>query len=71
MANVTVAALPRELYLNDDTRLPDPSPDLPVEQVQDMLTTAYPELATAKVEGPVDTGKALRFTFRRFIGSKG
>jgi PRTRC genetic system protein C len=71
MANVIVAALPRELYLNDETRLPDPSPDLPVEQVQDMLTTAYPELATAKIEGPIDTGKALRFTFRLSIGSKG
>ena len=47
MSNLTVAALPSELYLNNDDRFTAP-PDPPVEQVKDILTTAYSELATAK-----------------------
>ena len=32
---------------------------------------SYPELATATLTGPEDTGTALRYTFSRAIGSKG
>ena len=31
----------------------------------------YPEIATATLTGPEDTGNALRYTFSRAIGSKG
>jgi PRTRC genetic system protein C len=69
MATLTVTALPREFYFNG-TRIPEPSPDLSVEQVRDVLTTTYPEIATAKLEGPEDTGTAMRHTFTRAIGTK-
>jgi PRTRC genetic system protein C len=34
-------------------------------------TPSYPEIATASLAGPEDTGGALRYTFNRAIGSKG
>ena len=52
-------------------RLPDPGPELTVEEVRDLLTPNYPEIATASVSSPEDTGSALRYTFSRAIGSKG
>jgi PRTRC genetic system protein C len=42
-----------------------------VEQVRDLLTPTYPEIATATLIGPEDTGNTLRYTFSRAIGSKG
>jgi PRTRC genetic system protein C len=60
----------REFYFNG-TRIPDPSPQMTVEEVRDLLTPTYPEIATATLTGPDDTGSALRYTFDRAIGSKG
>ena len=34
-------------------------------------TPSYPEIATASLTGPEDTGTVLRYTFSRAIGSKG
>jgi PRTRC genetic system protein C len=34
-------------------------------------TPSYPEIATATLAGPEDTGNTLRYTFSRAIGSKG
>jgi PRTRC genetic system protein C len=42
-----------------------------VEQVRDLLTPTYPEIATETLIGPEDTGNTLRYTFSRAIGSKG
>jgi PRTRC genetic system protein C len=42
-----------------------------VEEVRDLLAPSYPELATATLTGPEDTGTTLRYTFNRAIGSKG
>jgi PRTRC genetic system protein C len=70
MSNVTVKALHRELFYNG-TRIPDPAPSLTVEQVREILTPSHPEIATATLVGPEDTGGALRYTFSRAIGSKG
>jgi len=36
-----------------------------------LLVPSYPELATATLTGPEDTGTTLRYTFSRAIGSKG
>jgi len=58
-------------FLYSGVRIPDPGPELTVEQVRDLLTPQYPEIATASVTGPEDTGSALRYTFSRAIGSKG
>jgi PRTRC genetic system protein C len=71
MSSLTVAALPREFVYNNGTPIPDPNPNMSVEQVRDTLTAAYPEIATASLEGPEDTGTALRYKFSRAIGSKG
>ena len=70
MSNVTVKALQREFFYNG-TRIPDPAPSLTVEQVRELLTPSHPEIATATLAGPEDTGGTLRYTFSRSIGSKG
>jgi PRTRC genetic system protein C len=68
MNSLKVEALHREFFYNG-TRIPDPAPNLTVEQVRELLS--YPGIATAALAGPEDTGDALRYTFSRAIGSKG
>ena len=68
MSSVTVKALHRE-FLYNGARIPDPAPNLSVEQVRELLS--YPEIATASLAGPEDTGDALRYTFSRAIGTNG
>ena len=70
MSSLKVESLHREFFYNG-THIPDPAPNLTVEQVREILTPTYPELATATLVGPEDTGGALRYTFSRAIGSKG
>ena len=70
MTSVTVKALHRE-FLYNGARIPDPAPNLTVEQVREILTPSHPEIATASLSGPEDTGDALRYTFSRALGSKG
>jgi len=70
MSTLKVEALAREFHYNG-IRIPDPGPELTVEQVRDLLTPNYPEIATASVSGPEATGTTLRYTFTRAIGSKG
>ena len=64
------STLPRE-FLYQGSRIPDPDPKMSVEQIRELLTPSYPEIATATMTGPEDTGTALRYTFSRAIGSKG
>jgi PRTRC genetic system protein C len=52
-------------------RLPDPNPEMSVEDVKALYTGQYPELATAVVNGPEAAGEKMRYTFDRAIGSKG
>jgi len=70
MTTLKTEALLREFCYNG-IRIPDPGPELTVEQVRDLLTPNFPEIATASVSGPEDTGSVLRYTFSRAIGSKG
>ena len=72
MATTTLktSTLPREFVFNG-LRIPDPNPQMSVEQVRDLLTPSYPEIATATMTGPEDTGTSLRYSFSRAIGSKG
>jgi PRTRC genetic system protein C len=70
MSNLKVEALVREFCYNG-IRIPDPGPDLTIDQVRDLLTPNYPEIATASVSGPEVTGSVLRYTFSRAIGTKG
>ncbi len=50
MSSLTVKALHREFFYNG-TRIPDPAPNLTVEQVRELLTPSYPEIATAITGG--------------------
>ena len=67
---LNVSSMPRE-FLFQGSRIPDPDPNMDVEQVRELLTPSYPEIATATMTGPEDTGSGLRYTFSRAIGSKG
>lgn len=64
------SVLLREFFFNG-VRIPDPAPNMTVDEVRDFLTPSYPEIATATLTGPDATGSALRYTFDRAIGSKG
>jgi len=70
MSSLKTEVLLREFHYNG-IRIPDPGPELTVDQVRDLLTPAYPEIATATVSGPEDTGLVLRYSFSRAIGTKG
>jgi PRTRC genetic system protein C len=70
MSGLKVETLQREFFYNG-TRIPDPAPNLSVEEVRELLTPSWPEIATATLEGPEDAGSTLRYTFNRAIGSKG
>jgi PRTRC genetic system protein C len=65
-----VAPLERVFVFNG-VKLPDPGPDLSIEQVRDMYVATYPELATASVEGPSPVKGVMQYTFTRSIGPKG
>jgi PRTRC genetic system protein C len=49
------------------SRLPDPDPTLSIEQVRDVFVNAYPELATAAIEGPSTVNGTLHYTFVRAV----
>lgn len=51
--------------------LPDPAPKLSVDQVRDVYSAIYSELATASVEGPETLDGKMQYTFRRAAGVKG
>jgi PRTRC genetic system protein C len=70
MTALKTAPLLREFYYNG-VRIPDPGPGMTVEQVRDLLTPTYPEMATASLTGPEDMGDVRRYTFNRAVGSKG
>jgi PRTRC genetic system protein C len=65
-----VAVLDR-VFIFGGMKLPDPGPDLSVEQVRDMYVATHPELATAAVEGPSPVNGAMQYTFTRSVGTKG
>ena len=67
---VEVSKLERE-FVFDGHRLPDPNPNLSVEQVREIYIPAHPEITTAKVTGPEPVDGKMRYTFTRAIGSKG
>jgi PRTRC genetic system protein C len=51
-------------------RLPDPNPEMSVEEVKALDAAQYPELATAVVNGPEAAGDRMRHTFERPIVRK-
>ena len=59
--------LPREFYYQGSRISPDPNPKMSIDEVRELLTPAYPEIATATLTLPEDTGTALRHTSARAI----
>lgn len=51
--------------------LADPGPGLSVEQVRDIYSSQYPDLATATVEGPTEKNGVMEYAFKRKVGTKG
>jgi len=52
-------------------KLPDPNPQLTVEEVRTFYSHEFPDIATASITGPEAVGDKLRYQFTRAIGSKG
>jgi PRTRC genetic system protein C len=67
---IKVEKLERE-FVFDGKTLPDPNPDMAVEQVREMYIPAVPEITTATVTGPEPVDGKMRYTFSRAIGAKG
>src|SRR3954453_5848256 len=67
---IKVEKLERE-FVFDGKTLPDPNPDMAVEQVREMYIPAHPEITTATVTGPEPVDGKMRYTFSRAIGAKG
>jgi PRTRC genetic system protein C len=67
---LTVSKMTR-VFQFQGIRLPDPNPEMSVEEVKALYAAQYPELATAVVNGPEAAGDKMRYTFERSIGSKG
>ena len=67
---VTVTKMTRVFQFNG-IRLPDPNPEMSVDNVKALYSAQYPELTTAVVNGPEAVGDKMRYTFDRAIGSKG
>lgn len=73
-----VNGLPRvfEIHLggmgSDKIEIVDPNPELEPEEVKDLLVHQYPEIVSAKVEGPKLTEDAQIFTMSAGkVGVKG
>jgi PRTRC genetic system protein C len=67
---LTITKMTR-LFTFNGIRLPDPNPNMSVDEVKALYSAQYPELATAVVNGPEAVGDKMRYTFERAIGSKG
>ena len=52
-------------------KLPDPNPQIDVEQVRSIYATQFPEIAKAALTGPEAIGDKMVYRFERAIGSKG
>jgi PRTRC genetic system protein C len=52
-------------------RLPDPDPKLTVEEIRNVYSHQYPDIATASITGPEAVGDKLVYRFTRAIGTKG
>lgn len=52
-------------------KLPDPDPRMTPDEVKNLYSHQYPELATAAITGPETSGEHLLYSFVRAIGTKG
>lgn len=59
------------VFKYNGTSLPDPGTDMTPEEVRDLYSATYAELATASIEGPEPKGNQLVYSFRKAVGTKG
>jgi len=65
-----IQALEREFRYNGVV-LADPNKAFTLPQVRDFYANVYPEITSADIEGPQQTGAKAVYTFRRAVGTKG
>lgn len=71
---LTVTTLEREFKFKKDgtqVTLPDPNPDMSVEEVLQFYAPQYPELTTATLDGPKTEGKKAVYSVKTTVGTKG
>ena len=69
MAKVTLI---KRVFSYENRKLNDPDPNMTPEEVRDVYSATYPELATAVIDGPEDGDKGEQvYSFRRAVGTKG
>lgn len=51
--------------------LSDPSKTMTPESVLNLYAQTYPELTTAKIEGPLILNDRVEYTFQAMLGTKG
>ena len=56
---ITITKMTR-LFQFNGIRLPDPNPNMPVDEVKALYAAPYPELATAVVNGPEAVADKMR-----------
>jgi PRTRC genetic system protein C len=58
-------------FTYNGVKLPDPDPRMTPEEVKNIYSNQYPELASAAISGPEASGDHLQYSFVRAIGTKG
>ncbi|MDF2189318.1 PRTRC system protein C [Paraflavitalea sp. CAU 1676] len=69
-----VTSLKRAFKMKKDGKeiiLPDPNPDMTIEEVLQFHSGSYPELTTSTISGPVPDGNKAVYTFKTTVGTKG
>ena len=54
-----------------EVELPDPNPDMSIEDVQKFYSTKHPELNNSTVAGPKVIGNNAEYKFSTTVGTKG
>lgn len=71
---LVVTTLPRVFKFKKDgttVNLPDPNPEMSVDEVIQFYSPQYPELTTATLDGPkTEDGKAV-YSVKTTVGTKG
>jgi PRTRC genetic system protein C len=62
-------SVPERVFTYNGATLPDPG--MSADQVRSFYANQFPELTTAAISGPENTGGKLRYSFTRAIGTKG
>lgn len=69
-AMMEVKVISRSFSYNG-VKLPDPDPRMTPEEVKNIYSNQYPELASPAITGPEASGEHLQYSFVRAIGTKG